>query len=102
MDLYPGRARSATAPRFLAYARLFGGGFLITFLVSSNTYQIAHSHVLAVGGFGFAISLLWFYNAKGAATSALPGASVVYALGAAVGNMVGTAVMTAWGAGRWI
>lgn len=72
----------------------------MVFLVSSNTYQIAHAHYFGATLIGFLISLTWWYNARNAAHTTLPMSGVVYALGAAVGTLSGLVVMTAfWGKG---
>lgn len=71
------------------YALLFGRACLQVSLVAANVVQIANGHYL--GGFvvGTAISYLWFQNARSAALSDLPGAAVVYALGAGAGTVLG-------------
>lgn len=67
-------------------------------MVSANTYQIAHSHVLGAGSIGMAISVVWFLNARKAAHSELSGACWVYGLGAGLGTMTGMKVaMALWG-----
>lgn len=75
--------------KLLDYSRLFGRGFLMVFLVSANTYFISHFDLLAAGGVGMVISVIWFGNARTAGRSRLPGASFVYGAGAGVGTMVG-------------
>lgn len=74
------------------YGRLFARGFLMVFLVSANTYFISHFDLVAAGVVGTTISVIWFSNARTAGRSELPGAAIVYGLGAGVGTMVGMSV----------
>lgn len=77
-------------PRSSAYALLFGRAFFQVALVSANVVQIARGQYGGAFVVGSAISYLWFFNARGAALSGLPGAAaVVYALGAGAGTVAG-------------
>lgn len=71
------------------YAVLYGRAFLQVALVSANVVQIAHEQYGGAFVVGTGISLLWFLNARTAAQSALPGAAVIYALGAGSGTVAG-------------
>lgn len=75
---------------------LFARGFVMVLLVSANTYQIAHAHVLGAAGFGFAISAWWWFAAREASRTAVPWAWVAYALGASVGTALGTLASVWW------
>jgi hypothetical protein len=92
------RDHPTASGEIVGYLTLFARGFLLVFLVSTNTYQIAHQHFIGATLVGFMISLTWFYNARKAARSDLWGAGVVYALGAAAGTLIGLTLMTSlWG-----
>lgn len=77
------------------YARVFLRGWLLVSLVAANTWQIAHERDLAAIG-GFLISVVWWYNARNAGRSSLPGAGLAYGLGAAAGTLTGLHVA------RWL
>lgn len=76
------------------YLRIFGRGFLIVFLTSTNVYQVSHRHFL--GGFivGVLISITWWANARTSARSDLRGAGLCYGLGAGVGTVAGMVLAT--------
>ncbi len=78
-------ARRVTAIRL----RLFGRAFLQVALVAANVVQIAKGQWVGMFVVGFAISWLWFGNAREAGRSELPGAAMIYALGAGVGTVTG-------------
>lgn len=75
--------------RAKAYAVLFGRAFLHVSLVAANVVQIAEQHYGGAFVVGSLISYLWFFNARSAALSGLPGAAVIYALGAGAGTVAG-------------
>ena len=60
-----------------------------TGLITANTYQVAHGHLVGVFCVGCAISWVWWANAghAGRSTDRLDG--IVYGLGAGVGSVVG-------------
>jgi len=71
------------------YLLLFSRAFLQVSLVAANVVQIANEQYLGAFVVGALISLLWFTNARTAALNQLPGAAVVYALGAGTGTVAG-------------
>jgi hypothetical protein len=71
------------------YAWLFGRSFLQVALVAANVVQIAKGQYVGMFVVGAAISFLWFGNARQAGRSELPGAAVIYALGAGLGTVTG-------------
>lgn len=68
---------------------LFARGFLLVTLVSMNTVQIARQQFLRAACGGFCISLVWYFNAHGAAMDGSAVAGIVYAAGAALGTFTG-------------
>jgi hypothetical protein len=74
-----------------AYAGLFCRGFGIVALTAMNVVQIARGQYLGAFCCGFGISLVWWYNARHAGRSDLPGAGLVYGFGAACGTVAGMA-----------
>lgn len=73
----------------IGYLRLFGRGLAIVTLTAMNVREISGGHYLAATLVGFGISLVWWFNSRSAAHSDLPGAGIVYALGAAAGTFTG-------------
>jgi hypothetical protein len=71
------------------YLALFGRSFLQVSLVAANVVQIAKGQYVGMFVVGAAISFLWFGNARQAGRSELPGAAVIYALGAGMGTVTG-------------
>lgn len=63
-------------------------GFIQVFLVSINTYQIAHKHYLGVFVVGVAISIVWAWNVKKIAFGTWYD-RLFYALGAGIGSLCG-------------
>lgn len=63
-----------------------------TGLITANTYQVAHGHLVGVFCVGCAISWVWWANAghAGRSTDRLDG--VVYGLGAGLGSVLGLVV----------
>lgn len=74
------------------YMLLFGRAVLQVALVAANVVQIAHERYLGAFVVGCAISYLWFTNARTAARSELPGAALIYAMGAGAGTIIGMMV----------
>jgi len=70
------------------YFALFSTGFIQVSLVSVNTYQIAHGHLVGVFVVGFLISLVWSWNVKKIAFGSQID-RIVYATGAAFGTTAG-------------
>ena len=60
-----------------------------TGLITINTYQVAHGHLVGIFVVGCAISWLWWWNAghAGRSTDRLDG--VAYGLGAGTGSLAG-------------
>ena len=67
---------------------LFLTGFLQVFLVSLNTYQIAHRKWVGAVACGFAISYVWAWNVTKVAFGCNLD-KIIYALGASVGTVAG-------------
>lgn len=72
--------------------KLFGTGFGQVFLVSVNTWLIAHELLAAVAVVGFGISILWSFNVKSVAFGGWPD-RLLYSAGASIGGLIG--VLTA-------
>lgn len=70
---------------------LFVTGFMQVFFVAMNTYFIATKNVYGTGIAGFIISLIWSFNVKKIAFGGVFD-RVVYAIGAAVGSLIGLLV----------
>lgn len=68
-------------------ARLFGRAFLQVSLVAANVVQIAKGQYLGMFLVGFAISWLWFGNARAAGRG--EAGQIFYALGAGCGTVIG-------------
>lgn len=73
----------------MIYASLFGRAFLQVALVALNVSQIAAGNYAFAFVTGWAISALWWTNARGAGRSEVRGAAMCYALGAAFGTVAG-------------
>lgn len=73
----------------MSYLSLFGRAFVQVALVAANVSQIATGHYAGAFVVGSLISFVWFLNARSAGRSELPGAAVVYALGAGCGTAMG-------------
>ena len=73
----------------MAHARIFGRAFLQVSLVSLNVSQIARGNYAMAFLTGWAISALWWTNARGAGRSEVRGAAACYGLGAAFGTVAG-------------
>ena len=71
------------------YLRIFWRAFAIVLPTGANVSFIAQQRWGWVFACGFAISGLWWHNARVAARSDLPGAWLAYALGAAVASVLG-------------
>jgi hypothetical protein len=72
-----------------SYLMLFGRAFLQVALIAANIVQVAKGQYVGMFIVGAAISFLWFGNAREAGRSELPGAAVIYALGAGMGTVTG-------------
>jgi len=71
-----------------------GRGFAQVALLSANTYQVAHGHLVGATCVSFLISLLWWFNARSSSKSDdLKWAPVVYAVCSASGIAAGIVVM---------
>jgi hypothetical protein len=90
--LEAGRASRLPTP-LRDYFGIFGRGFMVVALVASNTAQVAGGHMAGAGVVGFAISYLWFSNARVAGRTDLRYAREWYAAGAAAGTVFGMFVM---------
>lgn len=73
----------------MIYASIFGRAFLQVALVALNVSQIARGHYGFAFLTGWAISALWWSNARGAGRSEVRGAGLVYSVGAAFGTVAG-------------
>lgn len=73
----------------------FGRGFLIVMLTAANVAQIASRHYGGAFCCGFAISWVWWRNAKGAAHDRVPYLRECYALGAGCGTVAGILIVRA-------
>ena len=82
-------------PRSLRLAQLATRAAAQTSLITANTYQVAHGHLLGVFVVGCAISWLWWANAGHAGRSTDPLDGLVYGVGAGVGSLGGY-LLTAW------
>ena len=71
---------------------VFGRAFLQVALVALNVSQIAAGNYAAAFLTGWAISALWWSNARGAGRLDVPGAAWAYSLGAACGTVAGMAL----------
>lgn len=67
---------------------LFLTALLQVLLVAVNTYQLAHKKWIGCFIVGFAISFIWTFNVRRIAIGKLR-ERIVYALGAAVGTLLG-------------
>lgn len=67
---------------------LFITGFIQIFLVTANTYLIAHSIFWGMFIVGFVIAFLWSYNVKRIAFGTIK-ERLIYAIGAAFGGVAG-------------
>jgi hypothetical protein len=67
---------------------LFLTGMVQVLLVAINTYQLAHKKWIGCFIVGFLISFVWTYNVKRIAFGKF-WERVIYALGAAVGTIIG-------------
>lgn len=76
----------------MIYAGLFGRAFLQVALVALNVAQIAKGNYATAFLTGWAISALWWSNARGAGRSEVRGASLAYSVGAAFGTVAGMAL----------
>lgn len=74
--------------KYKEYLSLFATGLLQVALVSLNTYLTAHQHLLSATLVGFGISFVWTFNVKKVAFGNM-WYRIAYALGAAVGTLVG-------------
>lgn len=76
-------------PRSLRLMQLAARAAAQTSLITANTYQVAHGHLLGVFVVGCAISWLWWWNAghAGRSTDRLDG--LVYGAGAGLGSVLG-------------
>ena len=74
--------------------RVFLRGFVLVALVAMNTRQIANGRYVGAFLVGGLISFVWWANSS-ATREQFKGAGALYALGAAVGTVVGM-----WVAGR--
>lgn len=72
----------------------FWRGFLIVTLTSLNVGQIAGHHYGGALLGGFAISFVWYGNAKAAALDGVRFGRELYALGAGCGTVVGMMAVT--------
>jgi hypothetical protein len=80
------------------YLGIVGRGFMVVSLVAANTAQVAGHHFIGACVVGFAISYLWFSNARVAGRTDLRWAREAYACGAAAGTVFGMlAVKVAYG-----
>jgi hypothetical protein len=69
--------------------RLFVTGFLQVSLVAAGTVFQSHFNYLPAFLNGFAISAVWWFNARSAGRAKQPLAFLAYALGAATGTIAG-------------
>ena len=67
---------------------LFLTGMLHVLLVAVNTYQLAHKKWVGCFIVGFAISFIWTFNVKKIAIGRMQ-ERIAYALGAAIGTLMG-------------
>lgn len=72
----------------MKYGRTFLRGFLLVTLVSMNTRQVAAGRYAGAFIIGGLISLVWWANSS-AKREQFTGAGACYALGAAVGTVLG-------------
>lgn len=72
-------------------SQLFVTGFIQVFFVAFNTYAIAHNHLVGSLCASFTISLVWTFNVKKVVFGKRID-QVVYALGAASGNVFGVII----------
>ena len=72
----------------MSYLRTFLRGFVLVALVAANTRQIAQGHYLGAFIVGGLISAVWWSNSS-AKREQFTGAGALYALGAAMGTVVG-------------
>lgn len=73
----------------MTHLRLLLRGFLIVAVTAYNVRNIAHGQYTHAFAGGFAISFLWWGNSRGAAHTEMRYARECYALGAALGTVVG-------------
>ena len=73
--------------------KLFITGFVQVFFVAVNTYFLSKIFYVGVFFCGFMISFIWSWNVKKVAFGTMSD-RVVYALGAAVGGLLGLLVST--------
>lgn len=73
----------------MVYLGLFGRAFLQVALVALNVAQIAKGNYATAFLTGWAISALWWSNARGAGRSEVRGAALAYSVGAAFGTVAG-------------
>lgn len=70
------------------YLRVFLRGVAMVTLVACNTRQIASGHIGGAVAVGFLISWLWWSNSSKDRPQ-MPGAGIVYGVGAACGTGLG-------------
>jgi len=70
---------------------IFGTGLLQVALVSTNTYQVAHSHIIGAIFVGFMISMVWTFNVRNVAFGT-NWDRIIYALGASLGTGIGSVI----------
>ena len=68
---------------------LFGRACCQVALVSANVVYLSQGRLGWAFVTGVAISYLWFHNARSATQARIPGADVIYALGAGCGTIAG-------------
>lgn len=73
----------------MAHVSLFCRAFLQVSLVALNVSQIAKGNYATAFLTGWAISALWWSNARGAGRSDVRGALLAYSVGAAFGTVAG-------------
>jgi hypothetical protein len=71
-----------------AYSKIVLTGFVQVFLVSVQTFNIAHGHALAAAFFGFAISIVWSLNVRSIVLGGWP-ERLLYSGAAASGTVLG-------------
>ena len=82
-------------PRCVRLGQLATRAAAQTSLITINTYQVAHGHLVGIFLVGCAISWLWWWNAGHAGRSTDPFDGVAYGLGAGTGSLAGY-LLSAW------
>lgn len=71
------------------YLAIFGRAFVLVSLTAGNVRLVSRGRFVPAFFTGGALSAVWWFAAHSAATSHLPAAWLVYAIGAACGTVTG-------------